>query len=346
MRQLVRAAKEWAIPAEELALLCAQDKLPGAVFANGAWFLPDDAARPVLARPFLKWAGGKGRSLWQIRPHYPPFLGGAITRYVEPFVGGGAVLLDVLSHYHIQQAYVSDTNRDLINAYRSVKSCVEPLIGQLGAMSAEYLPLGDGDRKAYYYEKRQQFNAGAIPADAAPNPKRAALFLFLNRTCYNGLYRVSQSGQFNVPMGRYKNPQICNAPALRAASAALQEVQLFCGDYEQSADFIDAQTFVYLDPPYRPLSKTSSFTAYTKDAFDDNAQRRLADFFAEMARRGASVLLSNSDPKNTDPKDDFFDALYRRFHIHRIPLGRAINAKGGGRGQISELLISSYTSLF
>ena len=140
-------------------------------------------------------------------------------------------------------------------------------------------------------------------------------------------------------MGRYKNPQIVSASALRAASAALRGVQLVCGSYEQSTDFIDSSTFVYLDPPYRPLSRTSSFTAYTKDAFDDDAQRRLASFFKEMANRGAHVLLSNSDPKNTNSRDDFFDALYRHFRIERISAGRAINAKGESRGQISELLL-------
>ncbi len=343
MKQLKRAAREWNIPAKELTLLCEQQKIPGAVLAGGVWFIPEGAVLPALARPFLKWAGGKSRALSQLCARYPQFLGGEVMRYAEPFVGGGAVLFHVLSHYHIQEAYAGDTNPELINAYRAVQSCVEELISLLEKYSAAYLSLDHEGRKAYYYSARQQFNAGPFcTANCPPEVERAALFLFLNRTCFNGLYRVSRSGQFNVPMGRYKNPQIVSASALRAASAALRGVQLVCGSYEQSTDFIDSSTFVYLDPPYRPLSRTSSFTAYTKDAFDDDAQRRLASFFKEMANRGAHVLLSNSDPKNTDSGDDFFDALYRHFRIERISAGRAINAKGESRGQISELLISSY----
>ncbi len=343
MKRLEYMVRQWAIPAKTLSHLCAQQKIPGAVLADGAWFIPDGAEKPALPRPFLKWAGGKGRSLPQISAHYPRFLGGAITRYAEPFVGGGAVLFDVLSRYHIEQAYLSDTNPELMNVYRAVKHCVEALIAQLEELGAAYLPLQSEDRRAFYYEKRRMFNAASpCTAESEPCPGRAALFLFLNRTCFNGLYRVSRGGQFNVPMGRYKNPQICNAPGLRAASAALSGVQLVCGSYARSAEFIDDKTFVYLDPPYRPLSKTSSFTAYTKDAFDDDSQRQLAAFFAEMAERGASLLLSNSDPRNADPQDDFFDALYRRFEIHRIPVGRAINARADGRGQISELLIQNY----
>lgn len=335
-------AQLWAISPEKLALLCAQQKIPGAVLADGAWQIPDGAAKPSLARPFLKWAGGKGRVLGAISAHYPKELGLGITRYVEPFVGGGAVLFDVLSCYQIGEAYAFDTNPELINAYRVVQQKPEALIHKLQTFESEYLGLPSEDRKDYYYEKRSAFNTGAgCTANARPNILRAALFLFLNRTCFNGLYRVSKSGQFNVPMGRYKNPQICNAPVLRAASAVLQNVRLFCASYEAAAKYIDAKTFVYLDPPYRPLSTTSSFTAYTKDAFDDTSQRQLAQFCSDMAGRGASLLLSNSDPKNTDPNDDFFDALYQDFTIYRIPVGRAINAKGGERGQVSELLIKN-----
>lgn len=343
MIRLGTAAKQWGIPAQKLSLLCAQQKIPGAIWAGNAWFLPDAAQKPQLARPFIKWAGGKSRSLAEIAARYPKYLGGGITRYAEPFVGGGAVLFDVLSHYHIEEAYLSDTNPELINVYRVVQSCVQPLIQQLEQFSAQYLPLDSDARKAYYYEKRARFNAGPFCApNSPPDLERAALFLFLNRTCFNGLYRVSRSGQFNVPIGRYRAPEIINAPLLRAASAALKNVILVCGGYAQSADFVDAKTFVYLDPPYRPLSPTSSFTAYTQDAFDDDDQRALAEFFKAMAARGASLLLSNSDPKNTNPDDNFFDELYAPFHIHRLRVGRAISAKGEGRKKVSELLISNY----
>lgn len=343
MIRLGDAAEQWGIPAQNLSLLCAQQKIPGAILAGDTWFLPDAAERPLLARPFLKWAGGKSRSLSEIAAHFPRHLGGEITRYAEPFVGGGAVLFHVLSSYHIQEAYLSDTNPELINVYRVVQGHAEQLIEQLEQFSAQYLPLDADARKAYYYEKRNQFNAGPSCApNLPPDLERAALFLFLNKTCFNGLYRVNRKGQFNVPIGRYRAPEIVNAPLLRAASATLEHVALVCGSYAQSADFINAHTFVYLDPPYRPLSPTSSFTAYTQDAFGDDDQRALAGFFAAMAKRGASLLLSNSDPKNTDPHDNFFDDLYAPFHIHRLRVGRAISAKGAGRGKISELLISSY----
>lgn len=343
MIRLADAAEQWGIPAQNLSLLCAQQKIPGAILAGDTWFLPDAAERPLLARPFLKWAGGKSRSLTEIAAHFPRHLGGEITRYAEPFVGGGAVLFHVLSYYHIEEAYLSDTNPELINVYRVVQGHVEQLIGQLEQFSAQYLPLDADARKAYYYEKRNQFNAGppCVP-NSPPDLERAALFLFLNKTCFNGLYRVNRKGQFNVPIGRYRAPEIVNAPLLRAASEALEHVALVCGSYAQSADFIDAHTFVYLDPPYRPLSPTSSFTAYTQDAFGDDDQRALAGFFAAMAGIGAKLLLSNSDPKNTDPHDRFFDELYAPFHIHRLRVGRAINARGAGRGRINELLISSY----
>lgn len=337
------AARQWGIPIQKLSLLCAQQKIPGAILAGEAWFLPDTAQKPLFAHPFLKWAGGKSRSLAEIAAHYPAHLGGEITRYAEPFVGGGAVLFHVLSHYHIEQAYLSDTNPELINVYRVVQRHAPQLIQRLEQFSAQYLPLEAAARKLYYYEKRNQFNAGPFCAPSSPpDLERAALFIFLNRTCFNGLYRVNRKGKFNVPIGRYRAPEIVNAPLLRAASAALEHVELVCGSYAQSADFIDANTFVYLDPPYRPLSPTSSFTAYTQDAFDDDSQRALADFFAAMADRGARLLLSNSDPKNSDPNDTFFDELYAPFHIHRLRVGRAISAKGNGRGKVSELLISNY----
>lgn len=221
------------------------------------------------------------------------------------------------------------SNPELINVYRVVQSCVQPLIQQLEQFSAQYLPLDSDARKAYYYEKRARFNAGPFCApNSPPDLERAALFLFLNRTCFNGLYRVSRSGQFNVPIGAIARRKSSMRRSCAPLPAALKNVVLFCGGYAQSADFVDAKTFVYLDPPYRPLSPTSSFTAYTQDAFDDDDQRSLAEFFKAMAARGASLLLSNSDPKNTNPDDNFFDELYAPFHIHRLRVGRAISAQG------------------
>ena len=170
---------------------------------------------------------------------------------------------------------------------------------------------------------------------------KAVYFIFLNKTCFNGLYRVNKNGQFNVPMGSYKNPSICDEENLRNVNKALQNVTIVCGDYTLSQSFIDKDTFVYIDPPYRPISHTSGFTAYNTEAFDDNEQIRLAKFFDEISDVGAKAVLSNSDPKNVNPDDTFFDDLYSRYHIKRINATRAINSKAEKRGKISELLITN-----
>lgn len=174
------------------------------------------------------------------------------------------------------------------------------------------------------------------------NVEIAALFVFLNRTCFNGLYRVNSKGGFNVPVGRYAKPTICDEDNLRAVSQILQGVRIVHGDYREARDFIDAQTLVYFDPPYRPLSLTSSFTSYAQDNFDDRQQAELARFVDEMREKGAAIIASNSDPRNTNASDDFFDRLYAKHQIHHITATRMINSDGNGRGKISELLISSY----
>ena len=170
----------------------------------------------------------------------------------------------------------------------------------------------------------------------------ASLFIFLNRTCFNGLYRVNSKGEYNVPIGSYKAPLICDEDNLRQVSQALSRVQIVCGDYRNSNFFVDSNTFVYFDPPYRPLNATSNFTAYTENAFDDKSQSELAEYIQELSDRGAYVLASNSDPKNINPEDDFFDDLYSRMRIMRISASRMINSNASSRGKISELLISSY----
>ena len=171
---------------------------------------------------------------------------------------------------------------------------------------------------------------------------RAALFIYLNKTCFNGLYRVNRHGAFNVPMGSYKNPNICNIDNLLLVSNKLQSVNILNGDYKDTENMIDEHTFVYFDPPYRPLSKTSEFTSYNETEFNDDNQRELAKYIKALAEKGAKVIASNSDPKNTNPDDDFFDELYKPLEIHRISAKRSINSKKDGRGKISELLITSY----
>lgn len=292
------------------------------------------------ARPFLKWAGGKSQLLPEIRKVYPEGLGTTITRYAEPFLGGGAVLLDILSTYRLEAVYASDTNGELINAYCCVRDRLEELLERLHRLEEDYLSLDSQARKDFYYRIRAQFNEGE--RGNKEDAERAALLLFLNRTCFNGLYRVNARGEFNVPAGAYKNPTICDEDNLRRVSGLLQGVELVCAPYTQVEEFADERTFLYADPPYRPLNQTSSFTAYTKNSFGDQEQRELAVFLKELAQRGVKVAASNSDPHNTDPQDDFFDELYAGCTLRRIAASRMINSDAAARGKVSELLITTY----
>jgi len=289
------------------------------------------------AKPFVKWAGGKGQLLKEIRKKYPAELGRRINKYAEPFIGGGAVLFDVLNHYTLDEVYISDINQELIHAYITIRDCVDELIQTLQEYEIEYLPANIDERKAIYYENRNKFNKLKLAGDRSP--ELAALFIFLNRTCFNGLYRVNAKGDFNVPQGSYKNPCICDEINLRTVSKKLCGVNIVCGDYKLASDFIDSKTFAYFDPPYRPLSTTANFTAYAQDGFDDTAQAELAEFIDSISEKGAYVVASNSDPKNVDKFDDFFDNLYSRHSILRIEASRAINSNGAKRGKVSELLI-------
>lgn len=294
----------------------------------------------VKAEPFIKWAGGKSSSLNDIRRFYPE----KIKKYCEPFVGGGAVLFDVLDKFSPEEVYISDLNKELVNLYKMIRDDVEDLIVFLQKMQDEYIPLDGDARKEYYYEKREEYNQ--YIAEGKAKIYGSALFIFLNRTCFNGLYRVNSSGFFNVPSGRYKNPKICDGENLRNVSKSLKNVKIYYAGYDESYDFIDEDTFVYFDPPYRPLTETSSFTSYSKDNFDDKQQIELAKYYKKISDKGAAALLSNSDPKNVNSEDNFFDDLYEDFNIYRIKSKRRINSKGDKRGEITELLISNMESEF
>ncbi|HXF64608.1 MAG TPA: DNA adenine methylase [Caldilineaceae bacterium] len=301
-----------------------------------------------VARPFLKWAGGKSQLLAQLAAHYPPGLAaGEIERYVEPFLGGGAVFLEIAQHYPVRSALLSDANPELVLVYRVVQQDVEGLIERLERLAHAYLEAGEPERQALYYRIRARYNEQRRSVDfsrySAAWVERAALMLFLNKTCYNGLFRVNRQGAFNVPFGRYKQPTICDATNLRAVARLLQRAKLQVAPYTACEAEVDDRTFVYFDPPYRPISPTSSFTAYSCDKFDDADQEALAAFFARLHdRTGAKLMLSNSDPANVDPDDDFFTRLYSRFHIHRVWANRMINTQADKRGKISELLITNY----
>lgn len=295
-----------------------------------------------ILKPLLKWAGGKTQLLAEISHAYPDGFGDTIRRYAEPFVGGGAVLFDILSKYELDEVYISDVNAELINMYLIVRDQVDDLIELLAKYQSQYLSLDSEGRKQYYYSKRDEFNNLILRGESRSGLKSAALFIFLNRTCFNGLYRANRSGLFNVPKGDQANPLICSEENIRAVSTALAQVQIVCGDYSASKAFIDKNTLVYLDPPYRPLKGRDSFISYTETEFDDSCQRALAGFIEEMDARGAYIILSNSDPKNVDPEDDFFEDLYADYDVQRINAKRKINRDADRRGYITELLIKNY----
>jgi DNA adenine methylase len=298
-----------------------------------------------IVKPFVKWAGGKGGLIPQIKNFYPFEIENIkIDKYVEPFVGGGAVLINILQKYDIKEAYAFDINMDLINCYNVIKSNVEELIQELDNKEKKFLSLDNDKREEYFYDIRNEYNSYSLEVNKM-NVKRASEFIFLNRTCFNGLYRVNKNGKFNVPCGKYKNPTICDSTNLRNLSYLIRNVNFQYGDYKKSEKYIDNNTFVYFDPPYRPLSNTSGFTSYTKEDFNDDNQKELADFFRQLDSKDAKLMLSNSNPKNINKDDNFFEDIYKGFYINEISAKRMINANAKGRGEISELLITNYKEM-
>ena len=297
-------------------------------------------------KPFIKWAGGKGKLIPQLKNFYPFKLENIkISKYVEPFVGGGAVLINILQEYDVKEAYAFDINIDLINCYNVIKFDVEGLIEKLEIKEKEYKKLPSKERQEYFYNIVRIYNSYKINENEI-NLKRASEFIFLNRTCFNGLYRVNKNGKFNVPYGKYKNPTICDENNLRKLSYLIKNVKFQYGDYKKSENYIDCNTFVYFDPPYRPLSNTSGFTSYTKEDFDDEKQKELAAYYRILNEKGAKLMLSNSNPKNTNQNDNFFEEIYKGFYISKISAKRMINSNAKGRGEISELLITNYKEIF
>lgn len=291
----------------------------------------------ISVKPYIKWAGGKSQLLENIRAKYPD----RIERYCEPFVGGGAVLFDILANYKPREVLINDINAELANTYIQVRDNLEDIVNLLSNYQSSYHPMENDARKEYYYVKRERFNE--LKATSSPDlTEQAALFIFLNKTCFNGLYRVNSKGEFNVPIGSYKMPPICDKANLKRISGLLSGVEVHCGDYQKCADYIDENTFVYIDPPYRPLTTTASFTSYSENEFGDKQQIELCRFIDEISEKGAKVVASNSDPKNSDGSDCFFDELYKRYLIERVSAKRMINSNADSRGNISELLICNF----
>ena len=294
-----------------------------------------------IVKPFVKWAGGKNSLIPQLTKYYPIELkNGNIEIYVEPFVGGGAVLIDILQKYEVKKAYAFDINKDLINCYNVIKQDVETLIQELDKKEKDFLILDSDNRQKYFYDIRTEYNSYSLNDEL--NIKRASEFIFLNRTCFNGLYRVNKDGKFNVPCGKYKNPTICDSKNLRNLSKLIQNVVFEYGDYRKSENLITENTFVYFDPPYRPLSATSGFTSYTKEDFNDENQKELARYYNQLNSKNAKLMLSNSNPKNVNEENTFFDVIYNGFVINEVSAKRMINSNAKGRGEISELLITNY----
>lgn len=295
------------------------------------------------AKPFIKWAGGKGQLLFQLDEYLPQILNERKFTFVEPFVGGGAMLFYMLQKYpKIERVIINDINPYLITAYRIIKDEPEELIERLSVLETEYFALESEEAKRdFFMGVRTIFNE-----DELDMVDRTKYLMFLNRTCFNGLYRVNSKGKFNVPFGKNLHPTICNAGTIKADSELLNRVDtiILNGDFEQTINYIDANglNFFYFDPPYRPLSETSSFKSYAKEDFNDSEQIRLRNFCQTLNDMGTFWMLSNADCSAKNPNDLFFEDIYQNFNINRVYASRAINANPLKRGKLTELLINNY----
>jgi len=315
---------------------------------SGSKLFEEEKTVKVEAKPFVKWAGGKTQLLGKLASRLPSKIktSKTIDRYVEPFIGGGAFFFYLKNNYEVKKAFLYDINVELILGYKVIQNDVQDLVCELEKIEKEYLKLPETDRKKYYYGVRDKYNEQQVTFDYENYNTlwviRAAYLIFLNKTCFNGLFRQNKKGKFNVPFGRYKNPTIYDKENLLKVHEALKNTHVFAADFEESKKNITKNTMVYFDPPYRPLSETSYFTSYDKDGFTDDDQIRLSSFFKEMDKKGAFLLLSNSDPKNVDVNDNFFDHLYADYKIERVNANRSINSDAAKRGNITELLIRNY----
>lgn len=293
------------------------------------------------AKPFIKWAGGKGQLIEQLEALLPAdFDNWDEVTYIEPFVGGGAMLFHMLqTHPNITHAVVNDINPKLTACYEIIRDFPKQLISSLSCIQAEYYALGGEEPKRDFFLRcREEFNSDV------DRLRMSTLFIFLNRTCFNGLYRENKKGDFNVPFGKYMSPTICDTDTILADSELLQNVEIMTGDYQQTMSRANENTFFYFDPPYRPLSNTSSFNDYTKQPFNDEAQVRLKEFCDAVNEAGHAFMLSNSDCLGKDGKDRFFDDLYERYLIDRVWAKRNVNSVASKCGKLTEILVHNYSA--
>ena len=294
----------------------------------------------VNAKPFIKWVGGKSQLIEQLDAQLPAdFDSLEDVTYIEPFVGGGAMLFYMLQHYpNINHAIINDINPDLTTCYRTVRDNPKELIASLQDIENTYFSLNTEEaRKEFFMVVRNRYNEKNL--DPIENTTK---FFFLNKTCFNGLYRVNKKGLFNVPFGRYSNPTICNPETILKDSELLQRVEILNGDFEETFKYAQGNTLFYFDPPYRPLSDTSSFNNYTKEAFNDDAQIRLKKYCDRINDAGFKFMLSNSDGKSVNGEDNFFDVLYAAYQIERVLASRSINSNPNKRGELTEILVRNY----
>lgn len=295
----------------------------------------DESIRGRAPEPFVKWAGGKSQLLKVFNTLYPRWF----KTYYEPFLGGGAVFFDLYAKGKISRAVLSDLNADLMNLWAAIRENVDELINQLEALRRKV-----SDR-AFYYERRREFNSIKLRENFLDEPdvRKASLLIFLNKTCYNGLYRVNAKGEFNVPFGRYRNPQLFDEANLRAVHQALKDrdrIRLLCTDFQNAVKNAEKGDFIYFDPPYQPLGKTANFTEYTAGGFGPGEQKRLAEVFRNMDERGCFLMLSNSS------KREFLEPLYNPYfekgYVLEVKAARAISSVGSKRGPVKEFVIMNY----
>lgn len=300
-----------------------------------------------ILKPFIKWAGGKSQLIEKFVDIFPTELkDGTIKNYFEPFLGGGSVFFHIAQKYNIQNAILFDINEELILVYKVIQNNPHILLDYLDNLKSEYSSLNEEKQTAFFYKIRNYYNLNrhnfSFNKYSDNWIPRAAQMIFLNKTCFNGLFRLNSKGEFNVPFGKYKNPQFYDRDNILGIASLLQKVDLCVADFSFIKKFNLDNSFIYFDPPYRPISKTASFTSYSKYDFNDSEQIRLANLFKSISYNNTKLMLSNSDPKNLNPDDNFFEIHYKDFNIQRVFANRMINSNGNNRGKIYELIITNY----
>ena len=302
----------------------------------------------VGAQPFLKWVGGKRQLLDQFDELYPTELKAKkVKNYYEPFIGGGAVFFDVAQRFEIENAFLYDINQELIVTYLVIQKDVSKLLDFLCRYDKYYKTLSEPKQKEYYYDIRESFNQQRFNIDYDKYSEnwipRTAQAIFLNRTCFNGLFRFNSKGAFNSPQGKYTNPKIVDEQNLLNVSKLLEIATIKKADFKEVRnDLNGVSSFIYFDPPYKPISKTARFTSYSTLKFEDDEQLQLARLYCDLNEKGYKQMLSNSDPKNTNPTDNFFDKVYKDFNITRVNAKRSINSNPNKRNSIKEIVVTNY----